>query len=417
MPILTEKDMQIKLNSENIENIMAWFQDITARNGLNQDGYALTQEDIDRYTKKLRSVLPNVPAIYLELINNVVLDNTLNYEDLDVEKPEHPAYHIEVKEVAGDIERSVGYGIATTGDYATDTIFRARTAGGRYAITMFEALAHGAYKLVDIERAKEYYRTYDYKMEEEIAEADAIMEEVETAMRETPNAINVKSEKEIFDDFRSSTAAYKDALMTKKERLDTELKEKKAQIAEKKQADKEFRRDVAKMAHPINFIARWALRINYRIQQHDNRKETLDEFKKSQKEEREEIEATLRTLDQNAKDIDKSIKKDAPWREAAEQFTSEYQSNTLDEREVHNEWLNEREERREEAERMAEKNRQLDEQFRAREAYEDSFYEQPEEKKSAFRGKSLFSENAQTKGSANRNRSKQKELEKTKFLD
>jgi hypothetical protein len=89
----------------------------------------------------------------------------------------------------------------------------------------------------------------------------------------------------------------------------------------------------------------------------------------------------------------------------------------LDEREVHNEWLNEREERREEAERIAEKNRQLDEQFRAREAYEDSFYEQPEEKKSAFRGKSLFSENVQTKGSANRNRSKQKEPEKTKFLD
>ena len=416
MPKLTEKDMNTKLNSESIENIIAWFQDITARNGLDQDGYALTPADIDRYTKQLRNILPKVPAVYLELINNVVLDNTKNYEDLDVEKPEHPAYHIEVKDVAGDAERSVGYGIATTGDHATDAIFRARTAGGRHAVRMFEALAHGDYKLVDIERAKEFYHNYSYKMEEEMAESDAIMEEVETAMRETPNAINVKSEKEIIDNFRASTAAYKDALMTKKERLDIELEEKMAQLAEKKQADKDFRRDMGKMTHPINFIARWAFRINYRIQQHNNRKETLEEFKKSQKEEREEIEATLRTLDQNAKDIDKSIKKDAPWREAAEQFTNEYQSNTLDEREVHNEWLNEREERRAEAERIAEENRQRDEELRAREAYEDSFYEQPKEKKSAFRG-SLFSENVQKKGSTNRNSSKQKEPERTKFLD
>ena len=416
MPKLTAKDMNTKLNSENIENIIAWFQDITARNGLDQDGYVLTPADIDRYTKQLRNILPKVPAVYLELINNVVLDNTKNYEDLDVEKPEHPAYHIEVKDVAGDAERSVGYGIATTGDYATDAIFRARTAGGRHAIRMFEALAHGEYKLVDIERAKEFYHNYSYKMEEEMAESDAIMEEVEIAMRETPNAINVKSEKEIIDDFRDSTAAYKDALTTKKERLDTELKDKMAQLAEKKQADKDFRRDVAKGAHPINFIARWALRINYRIQQHNNRKDDLEDFKKSQKQEREEIEATLRTLDQNAKDIDKSIKKDAPWREAAEQFTNEYQSNTLDEREVHNEWLNEREERRAEAERIAEENRQRDEELRAREAYEDSFYEQPKEKKSAFRG-SLFSENVQKKGSTNRNSSKQKEPERTKFLD
>lgn len=443
--MLPDKYMIIKLNQDTIDEIMEWYEStfdqriirdstLTWYDGQGRTGQKYTQQEMETEMAKVRKILEDVPAIYLEFIDQVLLSNDKTpYDDLPLNSKKHPAHHIATSQRLFEREEENDYSKPKTGVATFDKIMHMRVTG-QYADEVFASMTRGALDLVKAERAINYCRNSGYDkewqavIEAEIAKEKAVDELIEESQVDAEffesiiadrkaDQERANDEKKILDDFRSSTAAYKDALMTKKERLDTELKEKKAQLAVKKQADKDFRRDMGKMAHPINFIARWALRINYRMQQHDNRKETLEKFKKSQKEEREEIEATLRTLDQNAKDIDKSIKKDAPWREAAEQFTSEYQSNTLDEREVHNEWLNEREERREEAERIAEKNRQLDEQFRAREAYEDSFYEQPEEKKSAFRGKSLFSENVQTKGSTNRNSSKQKAQEKTHFLD
>ncbi len=156
-----------------------------------------------------------------------------------------------------------------------------------------------------------------------------------------PNNTNIRTEEEWLNTFNSTakaTRTYMDTQENRRKLLDLELDVKKAELAEKKIDDKEFRVDVAKMAHPHNFLARWKLRISYRIEQHNNRKNDLNKFKAGQKTEREEIKQNLDKAMKDQVDMKENYVKsyksrNGAWFESAKTHIQKYNENTREARE------------------------------------------------------------------------------------
>lgn len=446
--MLPKRYLSVKLNQDDIAEIMDWYigtfdQRIVRptmnewKNGNERAGQKLSQAEINKNIEEVRSLLQNVPAIYKELIDNVFLNNNKTpYNDLSVKSPEHPAHHIVPSRRLFEREEETNPDRSRTGDYDIDRMLHMRITG-QDAQDVFEKMTRGAFDLVKTDRAIDYCRGHGYDkewqkiIESEKAVDDMIAESASDAeileniianrkadeAREIEDMIldgkrdakairavaeSRQNEENILRDFRDSAALYKESQMTRKERLDIELNDKLAELAQKEAAFKEERRFVAKEMHPINFIARWSLRINQRNQQKNILKEDLAEFKASQAKDRDEIKTNLQNIDENIKTVDDSVKKGTPWHGIASEYSEVYKEKTAHERDVHAEWTTNREHLAEQKQHEEAERSEIERNAQARRDYENSFYEQPEpKKKAAFQDKKMFAENVQKKGSVN----------------
>ena len=167
MPYPNEKDLRVKLNENDIQKIMEWYLS-AMEDGINsRTGRPFSAEEIQKEANAVRAVLPKVPAIYLELIQNVLLDNWKTYDKLKPHKPEHPAYHLDELEDFIDsptYEHEIGGRNHITGNFDVDQFMRMRSTG-KHAKDMFERMARGRLSLSDCERAKEYCRKNGYELE------------------------------------------------------------------------------------------------------------------------------------------------------------------------------------------------------------------------------------------------------------
>ena len=215
---------------------------------------------------------------------------------------------------------------------------------------------------------------------------DDVLEVPEEAARIYSAEQKVVDDKKILDDYLEAAKQYQEAQANRKLRLDTELEDKKAELAQKKEDDKEFRRSVAKSAHPINFFARWSLRINYRIQQHSMRKEALEEFKSSQENERRDIQDELRKINEELTTVrngyaERENSVGNHWQTSIVGKTQRLNDRIEKENKRQTDWETERaeaaEQRRLDEEYMEQRNKEVE----AKDAYNKSFYESPSSNK------------------------------------
>lgn len=147
----------------------------------------------------------------------------------------------------------------------------------------------------------------------------------EDALDVPAESANIKRrDQKYLKDYMDAADRYQKMQEDRRARLDAELEEYKAELAQKKLAYKEMRKENSKILHPINFLARWSVQIKQRIAAHNAIKSYMQDFQAAQKDARDEIESGLRQLDRERKDVQNSYAKrhqDATWKTMMEQKT------------------------------------------------------------------------------------------------
>ena len=207
MPYPKDKDLQVKLNENDIQKIMTWYW-IAVEEQVDADGQPLTAQAKEKNAKTLEELLPKVPAIYMDLIQNAVLDNWKPYNELEVDKPEHPAFHLETSSrfyEDTEHEHEIGSRNPVTGDYNIDKFMRMRSTG-KHAAELFGGLSRGGYGLNDLDRAREYCRENGYEMEMLMDESGDLEAEIAAAAREALLNEEIAQGESLADDIARAAA-------------------------------------------------------------------------------------------------------------------------------------------------------------------------------------------------------------------
>ena len=133
-----------------------------------------------------------------------------------------------------------------------------------------------------------------------------------------------RADRSCLDDYMDAADRYQRMQEDRRARLDAELEEYKVELAQKKLEYKEMRKEASKQLHPINFVARWGVRIKQRIAANNALKSYMQDFQEGQKAERDEIENGLRQLDVERKNMQNGYAnrdQDAAWKTTMQQKT------------------------------------------------------------------------------------------------